>query len=197
MIVTCTAIGTAASIAIAAYHMAQGKLSYGSLLIILFLAGECMKPLNDMNTYWHSSYLGLSVAEELFAVLDEPVALKDGKGPNQLTGELPEISMNQVFFHYDKSSADVLENIDLQFDSGKITAIVGKSGSGKSTIVNLLLRFMMFPPAVLFWTEWIFGIFPSSFCAAKLRWCSRNPICFMERSEKISRWQIQKPPMRR
>ena len=49
--------------------------------------------------------------------------------------------MNQVFFHYDKSSADVLENIDLQFDSGKITAIVGKSGSGKSTIVNLLLRF--------------------------------------------------------
>ena len=80
VIVTCTAIGTAASIAIAAYHMAQGKLSYGSLLIILFLAGECMKPLNDMNTYWHSSYLGLSVAEELFAVLDEPVALKDGKG---------------------------------------------------------------------------------------------------------------------
>lgn len=141
VIVTCTAIGTAASIAIAAYHMAQGKLSYGSLLIILFMAGECMKPLNDMNTYWHSSYLGLSVAEELFAVLDEPVALKDGKGPDQFTGELPEISMNQVFFHYDKSSADVLENIDLQFDSGKSTAIVGKSGSGKSTIVNLLLRF--------------------------------------------------------
>lgn len=141
VIVTCTAIGTAASIAIAAYHMAQGKLSYASLLIILFLAGECMKPLNDMNTYWHSSYLGLSVAEELFAVLDEPVVLNDGKGPNKLTRALPGISLHQVSFHYDRESPDVLKNVDLQFDAGKITAIVGKSGSGKSTIVNLLLRF--------------------------------------------------------
>ena len=79
VIVACTTIGTAASVALAAVHMAQGNINYQSLLIILFLSGECMKPLNDLNTYWHGSYLGLSVAEELFEVLDEPVTVKDGK----------------------------------------------------------------------------------------------------------------------
>ncbi len=141
VIVTCTAVGTAVSIALAAYHMALGKLSYESLLIILFLAGECMKPLNDMNTYWHSSYLGLSVAEELFDVLDEPVILKNGSKYEKITCALPGMELKKVSFCYEKDTPEVLQKTDMQFESGKVTAIVGKSGSGKSTIVNLLLRF--------------------------------------------------------
>lgn len=141
VIVTCTAVGTAASIAIAAYHMALGLLTYDKLLIILFLVGETMKPLNDMNAYWHSSYLGLSVAEELFEVLDEPVQLKEEIRYNSLNENPPAMSLSNVCFQYEKNTSEVLKSVNMEFEAGKRTAIVGKSGSGKSTIVQLLLRF--------------------------------------------------------
>ena len=141
VIVACTTIGTAASVALAAVHMAQGNINYQSLLIILFLSGECMKPLNDLNTYWHGSYLGLSVAEELFEVLDVPVTIKDGKTTCCFSDTLPEIQLKDLTFRYEKEGYDVLKHVDMKMEAGKVTAIVGKSGSGKSTIVNLLLRF--------------------------------------------------------
>ena len=49
--------------------------------------------------------------------------------------------MQNLSFQYEKDGADVLKNVDMVFKSGKVTAIAGKSGSGKSTIVNLLLGF--------------------------------------------------------
>lgn len=141
VIVTCTVVGTSAGIAMAAWHMASGKLPYESLLIILFLAGECMKPINDMNTYWHSSYLGLSVAEELFAVLDESTALKDPIQSRPIPEKLPGMELDRISFKYETDTQIVLNDVKMTFAPGKVTAIVGKSGSGKSTIVNLLLRF--------------------------------------------------------
>lgn len=141
IIVACTAVGTAASVALAAVHMAQGRLEYSSLLIILFLSAECMKPLNDMNTYWHSSYLGLSVASELFGLLDEPAPLKNGGRRLRLEQPLPEIEYCQVSFSYKGAEIPALKQVNLKIEAGKTTAIIGKSGSGKSTAVSLLLRF--------------------------------------------------------
>jgi ABC-type multidrug transport system fused ATPase/permease subunit len=141
VIVACTTIGTAVGIALAAWHMACGKLTYETLLVILFLAGETMKPLNEMNTYWHSSYLGLSVAEELFALLDEPQVLIEGKRYCRLDATVPGMCLQNVFFSYTEKGGKVLKNVTMEMYAGKITALVGKSGSGKSTIVSLLLRF--------------------------------------------------------
>lgn len=141
VITACTTIGTAFSVLIGAYHMAQGKITFEALLLILFLAGECMKPLNEMNAYWHSSYLGLSVAEELYQIMDEPFKQKKGDASVVLQHELPDIRMKKVQFAYAQDGPAVLQNVDMQIEAGKMTAIVGKSGSGKSTMVNLLLRF--------------------------------------------------------
>lgn len=141
VIVFCTTAGTALSVLIGAYHMAQGKIDLSALLMILFLTGECMKPLNEMNAYWHSSYLGLSVAEDLFRVLDEPVKQKKGNPDNRLTDQLPGIEMDRVCFSYEKDGSLVLNQLSMEIQPGSVTAVVGKSGSGKSTLVNLLLRF--------------------------------------------------------
>ena len=127
LITICITAGTSISILLSAIHVAQGKIPYAVLIQVLFLAGECLRPMNDLSIYWHNSYTGLSVAEELLYVLDYPVSEKP-KENLQNTGisKKPEI---------------VLQNLSLVFESGKVTAIAGKSGSGKSTIVNLLLGF--------------------------------------------------------
>ena len=144
VIVACTTIGTAVSVLLAAVHMSQGRLSQGSLLLILFLVGECMKPVGEMNTYWHSSYLGLSVAEELFAVMDEPARIREscsGVPKWQPGGDPPGIRIENVSFRYEQDGEEVMRGVTMDIPAGRMTAIAGRSGSGKTTLVQLLLRF--------------------------------------------------------
>lgn len=143
LIILLSAVGTSVSVALAAWHAATGTLSVQNLLIILFLAGECMRPLADLNLYWHSSYLGFSVADQLYAVLDAPIVLKQSEESNSrlILKTSPEIEFKNVTFSYTEDVEPALSTVNLNIEAGKMTAIVGKSGSGKSTIVNLLLRF--------------------------------------------------------
>ena len=142
LITICITAGTSISILLSAIHVAQGKIPYAVLIQVLFLAGECLRPMNDLSIYWHNSYTGLSVAEELLYVLDYPVSEKPKENlQNTGIGKKPEIVLQNLSFQYEKDGADVLKNVDMVFKSGKVTAIAGKSGSGKSTIVNLLLGF--------------------------------------------------------
>lgn len=135
-------IGTSMSVALSVYHTAVGEISYASLLIILFLVGECMKPLADLNTYWHGSYLGFSVAEQLYELMDQSTALTEESGDiTEGINEKPMIQIHDLDFRYKKDLKLVLNKVHIKIDGGKTVAIVGKSGSGKSTLVNLLLRF--------------------------------------------------------
>lgn len=141
-IVFFTTIGSSMAIALSVYHMVTGVISYSSLLIILFIAGECMKPISDLNIYWHGSYLGFSVAEQLYELMDKKEVLSETTG--SLTtgiGDNPIIEIKDLDFRYKDDLPLVLNNISMNISERKTVAIVGKSGSGKSTLVNLLLRF--------------------------------------------------------
>lgn len=84
-----------------------------------------------LSIYWHNSYTGLSVAEELLYVLDYPVSEKTKEDlQNTGIGEKPEIVLQNLSFQYEKDGIDVLKNVDMVFESGKVTAIAGKSGPG-------------------------------------------------------------------
>ncbi len=144
IIIACTTAGTAISTVIASYHMAVGLISYSTVLLILFLSRECMRPLYDMNLFWHASYLGLSVAEELFSVLDEPGYIRNGEKDFPSGQEFPKIELKDLSFSYEGNERHALKNVNITMDPGCMTALVGKSGSGKSTIINLLLRFYDF-----------------------------------------------------
>lgn len=143
LILLFSVIGASLSVVVAAWHTAEGGLSAGGLLVILFLAGECMKTLTDLNTYWHGSYLGFSIAEQLYAVLDEPIVLiETGNGEaGPMDGNPPAIRFEEVTFRYDENSRPALYKVSMEIAAGEKVAIAGKSGSGKSTVVNLLLRF--------------------------------------------------------
>ena len=141
LITACITIGTGVSVLLAAIHVAQGKIPYAALIQVLFLAGECLKPMNDLSLYWHNSYMGFSVAEELLYVLDYPVPEKTKELQSGGIGAKPEIRLQNLSFQYEKEGNSVLNSADMVIEAGKVTAIAGKSGSGKSTIVNLLLGF--------------------------------------------------------
>lgn len=139
----CMGIGTAFSVGLAAYHAAQGKVEVVVLLSMLFLIPECFRPITELNAFWHSSYLGFSVVEQLFEILDEPIVIveKEQAKTTGLEQALPTIEIRDVNFRYKRGREDVLKHVDMEIRPGQQIAVAGKSGSGKSTLVNILLRF--------------------------------------------------------
>ncbi|HWP80974.1 MAG TPA: ABC transporter ATP-binding protein [Candidatus Acidoferrum sp.] len=80
-------------------------------------------------------------AHRLSEVLDTPPTIKDGGHTEGVAGEAGTVEFRQVSFHYPDSPADVLTDITFSAKRGETVALIGATGSGKTTIVNLLLRF--------------------------------------------------------
>tara|TARA_Y100000590_G_scaffold463525_1_gene630499 strand:+ start:123 stop:1859 length:1737 start_codon:yes stop_codon:yes gene_type:complete len=108
-----------------------------SFLVSLLLAYKPIKSLGNINL---SIQEGLSGAERIFELLDtKDIHLEKDTNTNTIKIIDGKIEFKNISFAY--SSKNVLEKIDLDIPSGKKTALVGLSGSGKSTIINLILRF--------------------------------------------------------
>jgi ABC-type multidrug transport system fused ATPase/permease subunit len=129
--------------ALAAYRTDLGIITTGSVAVFLFLGIECARPMADLNMYWHTSFLGLSVAEELFQIIDMELSITEKENPDSssLDEKLPEVSVRGLTFAYRENAKNALYGVDMDVGAGETVAVAGPSGSGKSTLVNLLLRF--------------------------------------------------------
>ncbi|MDR2343851.1 MAG: ABC transporter ATP-binding protein/permease [Spirochaetaceae bacterium] len=129
--------------ALAAYRTELGIIPVAAVSVFLFLSIECARPMADLNMYWHTSFLGLSVATGIFEIIDMEINIKEKDVPDaeSLDGDAPDISLQNVSFAYRKETGDALHNVSFDIPAGKTIAVTGRSGSGKSTLVNLLLRF--------------------------------------------------------
>ncbi|MEG2382927.1 MAG: ABC transporter ATP-binding protein [Oscillospiraceae bacterium] len=138
-----TSIASSVTVAIAAFRTDSGLIPVMAISTFLFLAAECARPMIELNGHWHNSFLGLSVAEELFEIVDKELAITEIENPDtsSLKTKLPAISIRDMSFAYSKEAKPALHNISIDIDAGQTVAVVGKSGSGKSTLVNLLFRF--------------------------------------------------------
>ena len=136
-----TSITSSMTVVVAALRANAGMMEPQAITVFLFLTIECARPLFDLNRYWHSSFLGLSTAEGLFALMDTEPEIQD-KTDAALSGigDRPEIELENVSFSY-TGNEDVLKNVSLKIPAGSKTAIVGRSGCGKSTLVSLIMRF--------------------------------------------------------
>lgn len=130
------------TVVIVALRVESGLAPATAVTAFLFLAIECARPMMDLNRYWHSSFLGLSVAKELFELVETDPKVKESENANchSMDSETPSIKLENVSFTY-PSGTQAVNNVSLQITSGTTVALVGRSGSGKSTILNLLLRF--------------------------------------------------------
>ena len=80
-------------------------------------------------------------AKRILEVLDTPFAIKDSAQPKSLAAVRGIVEFNDVSFRYNNAEMEVLKNISFTAEPGKTTALIGATGSGKSTIVNLIPRF--------------------------------------------------------
>lgn len=116
----------------------NGQINLGQTIIIILLSSEFFIPLRLLGSFFHVAMNGVAASDKIFELLDskerEKNIIEDISDLDKIN-----IKLNDVTFSYD-SKRDVLKNVSLNIKNKGFTAIVGRSGSGKSTIANLLLN---------------------------------------------------------
>lgn len=134
------AIGTAAVVWVGARAVLAGQLYPGDVLVFLAYLGTLYQPLNAFSQgagVFHSASAQMA---RVFEILDEPTPIidePDALRPDSVRGE---IEFDHVTFSYEEDRM-ALKDVSFQVESGHVLALVGRTGSGKSTTASLLLRF--------------------------------------------------------
>ena len=112
--------------------------NFFSFLAAMMLAYQPVRALSTLNMVLNQ---GLSAASRILPIIDNENKIKDSMTADNMNIQEAKIIFENVKFHYDKAEGEVLKKINLDFTGGKMTSLVGHSGSGKSTILNLIPRF--------------------------------------------------------
>ena len=121
--------------------IAVGELSvnnFFSFLAAMMLAYQPVRSLSTLNVILNQ---GLSAASRILSVIDTKKLINNPDNAKEINVEKANIKFKDVMFSYNKSDGEVLKNVNLEFEGGQMTSLVGHSGSGKSTILNLIPRF--------------------------------------------------------
>ncbi|MFP3123380.1 ABC transporter ATP-binding protein/permease [Ectobacillus funiculus] len=129
-----------ASLCLGAYFVSTDVLSIGALLTFLNLANHLIYPLTDLASQWADFQRSASAMERILNILEQPTEATDlpTYSPSRLSSK--SIQFQSVTFSYD-GQRNILDNFNLQIAAGKVVAIVGSSGAGKTTLFNLLQDF--------------------------------------------------------
>ncbi|MGO9818616.1 MAG: thiol reductant ABC exporter subunit CydD [Acidocella sp.] len=154
-------------------RLLHARIDFYPAFLVLLLAPEYFVPLRGLSVHYHARMTAIAAAKRIFALLDAPV-------PEAGTGAVPqgalEIACHGLDFSY--GDAAVLDGLEAHFPAGKITAIVGESGAGKTTLARLLLGFSR-PQAgqILVNGQDLAGIAQEPWWQA-LAWVPQNPRLF-------------------
>lgn len=117
-----------------------GSVTPSGLIAYLAIFSQIIQPAKAITTGYFSLQKGMASADRIDEILDAKVTIKDKEGAISKTGFDHSVVYKNVSFKYDNDL--VLKNINLTIPKGKTIAVVGRSGSGKSTMVDLLPRFI-------------------------------------------------------
>ena len=130
-----------ASVGIAgAFAAISGYLSVGQLSSFLSYANQYTKPFNEISGVVTELQNALASAARVFELIDEEPQIPDAPDAAVLSEVKGEVSLSDVNFSYDPE-IPLIENMNLEVKPGQRVAIVGPTGCGKSTVINLLMRF--------------------------------------------------------
>lgn len=117
----------------------NGVMTVGGFVSFLAYSNQYTKPFNEISGVVTELQNALACAARIFELIDEPTETSD-KGNKSLDNPKGDVAFNSVAFSYDKNKK-LIEGFDFFANAGKKIAVVGPTGCGKTTLINLLLRF--------------------------------------------------------
>ncbi len=122
------------------YWMGGAMVSFGVILAMGQYVGRFWQPITNLANIYNNFVNNLAYLERIFETMDEPVVVDDRENAAQLPDITGEVDFRDVTFGYEEGTT-VLEHLNLHVRAGESVALVGPTGAGKSTVVNLLCRF--------------------------------------------------------
>lgn len=116
------------------------SLRIGTLIAISSYAWRFWQPLLSLSQLYNNFVNSIAYLERIFETMDEPITVDDAPGAAELPPITGNVTFDHVTFSYD-GSVNVLEDLNLDIRAGEAIALVGPTGAGKTTIVNLISRF--------------------------------------------------------
>lgn len=125
---------------VGAFSVMRGRLTVGSLSALLSYANQYMKPFNEISGVVTELQNAIACAGRVIDLIDETPMKKDPDNELVVKDGEGKIDLEDVCFSYDKSK-ELIKNFNLHVKPGERVAIVGPTGCGKTTVINLLMRF--------------------------------------------------------
>ena len=120
--------------------MLRGALTVGVLVAFLQYSVRFFRPISDMSEKFNVLQSAMASSERIFKLLDEPLEVKTPERPVKRQKPVGHIIFDRVWFAYTDEEY-VLQDVSFEVRPGQRVGIVGATGSGKTTLINLLLRF--------------------------------------------------------
>ena len=117
-----------------------GVMTVGGLSTFLSYANQYTKPFNDISSVVTELQNSLACAARIFELIEEPSQIPDAADAEELKGAAGQVELEHVYFSYVKEKP-LIEDLNLSVKPGQRIAIVGPTGCGKTTLINLLMRF--------------------------------------------------------
>jgi subfamily B ATP-binding cassette protein MsbA len=134
------AVGTSLVLGYGARRVLSGELSVGVLIVFLLYLGKMYKPMRDLSKMSDTISKAVVARERMLEVLNVDSRVRDLPGAKRAPRFKGGIEFSRVTFGYDDGTA-VLNDVSLRIDPGQFAAIVGPSGTGKTTMISLIPRF--------------------------------------------------------
>ena len=123
-------------------RLMSGGISFERALAVLVITPEFFLPLRQLAIRYHAGTAGQAAADRIFAILDQPPPSPRSSTSRSSVPARSDLRFDQVSFAYDGGQRPALQDFSLHIPHGQTVALVGATGAGKSTVANLLLRFI-------------------------------------------------------
>ncbi|GAB4484650.1 MAG: thiol reductant ABC exporter subunit CydD [Anaerolineales bacterium] len=191
-----TTISTAIIAVEIGFRLLYRNMEFLPAFFILVLAPDFYLPLRLLGLRFHAGMSGVSAAKRIFEILDlpaqrvadSPVNQSDirlenhriGQPASQTARPLPPIHFNAVSFTYPERAISALQDVTFHIPPGQTTALVGASGAGKTTVANLLMRFIEPGTGTIMVGDTPLASIPPADWRAQIGWVPQNPYLFSD-----------------
>lgn len=133
-------LATAGVMAYGGYLAITGVMTVGTVTAFLLYVQQFFRPIQILSQFYTQAQSALAGLDRIFQLLDEPATLQDAANATEMPPMRGEVRFEQVGFGYTPHQR-VLKGVNLCAQPGQMIALVGPTGAGKSTIINLIMRF--------------------------------------------------------